>query len=54
MLASSVGQQISQIGSQIVQKQLDIPPVIHVPRGYPFVVIVDRDMVLPGPYHASS
>jgi len=54
LLAGAAGQQISQIGSQIVQKQLDIPPVIHVPRGYPFVVIVDRDMVLPGPYGPSS
>lgn len=54
LLAGAAGQQISQIGSQIVQKQLSIPPVIHVPRGYPFVVIVDRDMVLPGPYGPSS
>jgi len=54
LLAGGVGQQISQIGSQIVQKQLDMQPTIHVPRGYPFVVIVDRDMVLPGPYGANS
>jgi type IV secretion system protein VirB10 len=53
VLAGAVGQQVAAIGSQVVQKQLEIPPVIHVPRGYPFVVVVDRDMVLPGPYAGS-
>lgn len=50
VLSQSVGTQIANTGTQILQKNLNVPPTIRVPRGYPFVVIVDRDIVLPGPY----
>jgi type IV secretory pathway VirB10-like protein len=51
VISQSVGQQIAQTGTQIVQKDLSIPPTVHVAPGYPFLVIVDRDIVLPGIYH---
>ena len=54
VLAGAAGQQIAQVGSSLAQKQLSLPPVIRVPRGYPFLVVVDRDMVLPGPYQGSG
>jgi type IV secretion system protein VirB10 len=54
VLAGAAGQQISQVGSALAQKQLSLPPVIHVPRGYPFLVVVDRDMVLPSPYQGAG
>ena len=46
----AVGQQVAQTGTQIVSKSLNIPPTIHVAKGYPFLVVVDRDIILPGPY----
>lgn len=49
-LGQAVGQQVAQVGTQIVGKSLNIPPTIHVAKGYPFLVVVDRDIVLPGPY----
>jgi type IV secretory pathway VirB10-like protein len=51
LISQSVGQQIAQTGTQIVQKDLSIPPTLHILRGYPFLVMVDRDIVLPGVYH---
>jgi type IV secretion system protein VirB10 len=54
LLAGAAGQQIAQVGAQIAQKQLSLPPVIHVPRGYPFLVVVDHDMVFPGPYQGAA
>ncbi len=51
LVSQSVGTQIAQTGTNIVNKDLQIPPVIHVAPGYPFIVFVDRDIVLPGVYH---
>jgi type IV secretion system protein VirB10 len=51
VISQAVGQQIAQTSTQIVQKNLNIPPTLHIPRGYSFIVIVDRDIVLPGVYH---
>jgi type IV secretion system protein VirB10 len=44
-------QQVTQVTNQLVQKQLNIPPTVYVPKGYPFLVIVDRDIVFPSAYH---
>jgi type IV secretion system protein TrbI len=49
-VGQAVGQQVAQVGTQIVSKSLNIPPTIYVAKGYPFLVVVDRDIVLPGPY----
>ncbi|HTJ27562.1 MAG TPA: TrbI/VirB10 family protein [Candidatus Limnocylindria bacterium] len=49
--AGAVGQQLAQTGMSIVNKNVNIPPTIHVAKGYPFDVIVDRDIILPGTYH---
>jgi type IV secretory pathway VirB10-like protein len=54
VISQNVGQEIAQVGTQIVQKDLSIPPTIHVKPGYPFLVIVDRDIVLPGVYRGSA
>jgi type IV secretion system protein TrbI len=50
IVTQSVGQQLAQLGTQYAQKGMDIPPTLHIPIGYPFVVTVDRDIVFPGPY----
>jgi len=48
--AGGVGQSILQTAQQLAQQALNIPPTLHIPKGYPFIVVVDRDIVFPGPY----
>ena len=50
VVSQSVGTNVLNLGTQIVQKDLSIPPTLYIPKGYPFLVVVDRDIVLPGPY----
>jgi type IV secretion system protein TrbI len=50
IVTSQVGLQMAQLGQQYAQKGMNIPPTLHIPIGYPFIVMVDRDIVLPGPY----
>ncbi len=54
LAAQGVGQQIVGTTQGMIQKNLDVPPVVYVPKGYPFLVIVDRDMIFPGPYGEGS
>jgi type IV secretion system protein TrbI len=48
--AGAAAQQILSVGSSMANKALGIAPTIHIPKGYPFSVIVDRDIVFPGTY----
>ena len=48
--AGAVGQTLAQTVTSQLNADGAIPPTITIPRGYPFVVVVDRDLVLPGPY----
>ncbi len=50
LVSQEVSQNILNIGTNITNKALNIPPDVHVKKGYPFLVVVDRDIVLPGPY----
>jgi type IV secretion system protein VirB10 len=50
VVGQAVGQQIASVGTQILQKNLNVPPTLHIPKGYPFIVVVDRDIVFSGPY----
>ena len=49
-IAGAVGQQIGNTSIQLTQRQLEVPPTLEVPPGYLFNVLVDRDIVLTGPY----
>ncbi len=53
-VSQAVGQQLAQTSTQIINKQLNIPPKIYVAKGYPFLVTVDRDIVLPGAYRGGE
>src|SRR5579875_200935 len=48
-LASSAATQIANTGSQLVQKTMQQPPTLTVPRGTAFTVLLDRSVVL-NPY----
>ncbi len=48
--ASSVGQQVSDLGSQITRRNLNVQPTIKIPAGYRFNVRVNRDILFDSPY----
>ena len=48
--AGSVGQELSQTGSQITRRNLNVQPTIKVPAGYKFTVRVNRDILFEAPY----
>jgi type IV secretion system protein TrbI len=47
---SAVGQEISQLGSQITRRNLNVQPTIKIPVGYKFNVRVNRDILFEAPY----
>ncbi|WP_318479641.1 TrbI/VirB10 family protein [Photobacterium leiognathi] len=49
-IANSVINQYAQTGAAVIQKNLQVSPTITVPSGYPFNIILTKDVVLP-PYH---
>src|SRR5207253_41172 len=48
--ASAVGQEVSQLGSEITRKNLNVQPTIKAPIGYKFNVRVNRDILFESPY----
>jgi type IV secretory pathway VirB10-like protein len=48
--SGAVGQELSQTGSQITRKNLNVQPTIKVPVGYKFTVRVNRDILFEAPY----
>jgi len=52
--SQQVGENLAQLGQQATAKNLSIPPTLHIPLGYPFLVMVNRDMVLPGTYQGEK
>jgi type IV secretory pathway VirB10-like protein len=48
--SSAVGRELSQTGSQITRRNLNVQPTIKVPVGYKFTVRVNRDILFEAPY----
>jgi type IV secretion system protein VirB10 len=48
--AGAVGQELSQTGSQITRRNLNVQPTVKVPAGYKFTVRVNRDILFEAPY----
>jgi type IV secretory pathway VirB10-like protein len=53
LAASAASQNILQLGNTLAGRALGIAPVVNIPKGYPFVVIVDKDIVFPGTYQGT-
>ena len=49
-LAAALGQNLGQVSTEFIHRQMQIKPTIVVPNGEYFTVIVTKDMVFPGPY----
>ncbi len=48
--SGAVGRDLSQTGSQITRRNLNVQPTIKVPVGYKFTVRVNRDILFEAPY----
>ena len=48
--ASAVGQEVTQLGTEITKKNLNVQPTIKTPIGYKFNVRVNRDILFDSPY----
>lgn len=49
-LSSALGQQLGQVSTSIIQRDLKIQPTLKQQPGYRFNIQVTRDIVFPGPY----
>ena len=48
---SAAGREVSQLGTQITRKNLNVQPTIKIPAGYKFTVRVNRDILFEEPYN---
>jgi type IV secretion system protein VirB10 len=46
----AAGREVSQLGTQMARKNLNVQPTIKVPAGYKFNVRVNRDILFEEPY----
>ena len=53
-MAQSAGTSITQVGTSIVQKDLNLQPTLHIRPGYEFSVEVTRDIRFPNAYTGNS
>lgn len=51
-LSASLGQQLSQTATQLIEKNLSIAPTLKIRPGYRFNVVVTKDLVFPHQYKA--
>ena len=49
---SAAGREVSQLGTQITRKNLNVQPTIKIPVGYKFTVRVNRDILFEEPYQS--
>ncbi len=52
IIYGAIGQQMSQTGAQLVEKNINIQPTLKIRPGSLFNILLTRDMVLPGPYQS--
>ncbi len=48
--AGAVGQELAQVATQLLQRDLNVQPTIRVPQGTPVNVFLNVDLTFPGPY----
>lgn len=51
-MAAALGQNLGQVSTEFIRRQMDVKPTIRIPNGEHFTVTVNKDMVFPGPYGA--
>jgi type IV secretion system protein TrbI len=53
-VASAMGQQLGQLGQEFARRGLDIPPTNRIRNGYPFSIMLTRDIAFARPWQPSS
>jgi type IV secretory pathway VirB10-like protein len=46
IIGASLGQQMGQLGQQIAQQNLSIPNTLTIRAGYPYTIILDKDLIM--------
>lgn len=52
MMAASLGQNLGQVSTELIRRQMDVRPTITVPAGEYFTIIVNKDLSFPAQYGA--
>jgi len=52
ILAAGLGQNLGELGTEMVRRNLNVQPTLEIRPGYRFHIAVMQDLVLPGPYRA--
>jgi len=52
IIYGAIGQSLTQTGIEMTEKNMNIQPTITIRPGANFNILLTRDMVFPGPYHA--
>lgn len=50
VMAGAAGQQMAQVTTEMLRRQLDVRPTIRIRQGTPFNVFLNRDVTFSGPY----
>ncbi len=48
--SAALGQELSRTSSEVIRRNLRVPPTLSQQPGYPFNIMVTKDLILPGPY----
>lgn len=51
--AGALGQQLSEVATQLLRRNMDAQPTIRIRQGMPFNVFLNADLIFPGPYTTS-
>jgi type IV secretion system protein VirB10 len=54
IVASSIGQQLGQLGQEFASRGLDIPPTNSVRQGYEFAIVLTKDIAFLNPWKPST
>ncbi len=49
-----LAQTFGEAEAQMLQREINIAPTLTIPTGYPFNVVVTKDLVFPGPYQPGT
>jgi type IV secretory pathway VirB10-like protein len=52
--AGAAGQQLAQVATEMLRKQMDVQPTIRIRQGMPFQVFLRTDFMFGGPYERGS
>ena len=49
-LATALGQNLGEVSSEMIRREMSVQPTIKIRPGYRFNVLVNRDLIFESPY----